>query len=95
MKWRSASCVSSVALDASIQSSFIAWSVVLSTARPENKNFPHTFWILLFNFSLSGFDVSSWAYCTFFPYSGQSYFVGPCTGFLGASCNNCFNALFT
>ena len=84
MKYISASCVSCVAVDASMHSSLRACMVVLSIARPEYKNFPHTFWILLFNFLFIVFEVSSRAYCTFFPYSGRSNFVGPCIGFNGA-----------
>ena len=69
------SFVSFVALVALMHSSFSACAVVLSIARPEYKNFPQTLWILLFNFLSSGFSVSFFAYCTFFPYSGRLNFV--------------------
>jgi hypothetical protein len=56
---------------------------VLSTARPRNRNFPHTCWMNFFDLeSTVGDFTACFSYCTFDPYMIGVHGCGECCSFL-------------
>ncbi len=60
----------------------IGHSSVLSTARPRNRNFPHTCWMNFFVLASTDFDFyAGFAYCTLAPYMIGAHGCGACCSF--------------